>query len=244
MGEGKKKEEREFKVPTTNKQRIRERVGSSDTNQKKRKVLDPSKANAESLANARKKLESTNQTLSIESTTAIREKRTSRAKLAEQYDYEDRVAKLKRTSPFDRLFAGVIDLAYLGAIVFSGQFFVPMVRKEYLKILVERGINQMLPPEVLDNYLKMGIIAALFLVLYVLPTFLFGKSVGKIFRGQRIGKVKDGVSISRFMAVIREIILRPISLISVIGIAMMFFGDKRQALHDKILQTSVFPAEY
>lgn len=243
MGEGKKKEEREFKVPTTSKQRIRERVGSTQPVQKKRKVLDPSKADAESLVNARKKLESTSQSLSVEDTAGVRKKRTSRAKLAEQYDYEDRIKKLKRTSPIDRIVAGVIDLAYLGGIVFSAQFFVPMVRKEYLKILIERGINQMLAPEVLDNYIQMGIVAVSLIVLYLFPTFLFGKSIGKIFRGQRIGKVKDGVSISRFMAVIREVILRPISLVSVIGILMMFFGDKRQALHDKILQTSVFPSE-
>jgi len=101
----------------------------------------------------------------------------------------------------------------------------------------------MLAPEILDNYINMGIIAASLIILYVLPTFLFGKSVGKILRGQRIGKVKDGVSISRFTAVIREIILRPISLISVIGIAMMFIGKNNQALHDKILQTSVFSNE-
>lgn len=241
--DAKKKEEWDFEVPKNTQERIKKKVGTSDPAQKERKILDPSMANGKTLVNARKKLNSTSQSLTIESTEAIRKKRTSRAGLAKQYDYDDRIEKLKKSSPIDRLFAGSIDIAYLGVIVFSAQFFVPMVKKEYLEFLIDKGVDQMLAPEVLDNNIQLGIIAVIFILLYALPTFLFGKSVGKIFRGQRIGNVTDGVSISRPLAVIRELILRPISLISIVGILMMFFGDKRQGLHDKILNTSIFPNE-
>ncbi len=243
MGESNKKENWDFKVPETSKSRIKERVESrtgAAKNPVKDKVLDPSRGSVESLSKAREKLQSPGKNLSIEDTEKIRKKRTTRSKLAEQYEFEDRLEKLVRTPPIDRLFAGVIDLAYIGIISFSAQFFIPMAHKEYMKYLREEGINQMLPPEVLNNYIWMGLIVAALFVLYFIPTFLFGKSVGKIMRGHRIGHAKDGLSVSRGVVLIREFILRPLSLITVVGVALMFFNEKKQGLHDILLKTSVY----
>ncbi len=241
MGES-KKEDWDFKVPESSKDRIKDRVKSKNSTRSasQKRVLDPSTGSADSIAKARQKLQDPGKKLSIENTENIRKSRKTRSKLAEQYDYEDRIDKLKRTSPVDRLISGAIDIAYISVISFSAQFFVPMANKEYIKYLREEGINQMLAPEVLNNYIWMALVAAAIFVLYMIPTYLFGKSVGKIFRGHRIGNAKDGVSVSRGVVMLREFILRPLALISVVGIALMFFNKKKQGLHDIVLKTSIF----
>lgn len=241
MGEEKQKGW-EFKVPESSKDRIKERVGpkSAPNVKGEKRVLDPSTGKASSISKARHKLQTPSKKLSIDSTEKIRKNRKTRSKLAEQYDFEDRLEKLKRTPPVDRLIAGAIDLAYIGGISFVAQFFIPMANKEYIKILREKGINQMLSPDALNNYIWMALTVAALFILYAIPTFLFGKSVGKIMRGHRIGNANDGLCVSRISVLIREFILRPISLISIVGVALMFFNKKKQGLHDIIMKTSVY----
>ncbi len=243
MGESdKKKEDWNFEVPENNKERIHSQARSRGEKASSRvKTLDPRSGKSDTLDRARSKLsETSGKRLKIEDTNEIRKKRTTRAQLAEQYDFQDRMDKLKRTPPVKRLVAGFIDIGILGALGFSAQFLIPMVKKEYIKILVSQGIDQMLDPSILNQYLWIATASALILLFFVLPTIMMRKSIGKSVQGLRVGYSNDGVSISKGEAFVREIILRPISVLSVIGIVLMFTNKKNQALHDLILKTSVY----
>ena len=215
-------------------------INKNQKNSEAVKTLDPRSGKADTLDRARQKLQTTHHNLEIQDTNEIRKKRTSRSKLAEQYEFQDKIEKLRRTSPVNRLIAGVIDLCYAGGIIFAAQFAVPMAKKEYIKFLVSQNMNQMLDPAVLHQYLWIAVAAAALVILYILPTLMMGRSLGKSMQGQRIGNAVDGVSVERGAVFLREIILRPLSLLSVIGIALMFVTKKRQGLHDLILKTSVF----
>ncbi|MAF78048.1 MAG: hypothetical protein CME60_07785 [Halobacteriovoraceae bacterium] len=242
MGEKKtdQKENWDFKVPENNKERIQEKVRSrSAAPSRKVKTLDPMTGNKD-LSEAKKKLQTPGKKLSIENSDGARKKRTTRSQLAQKYDFQDKIEKLIYTNPIQRIVAGVIDIIYLGVLGYSSQFLIPMAKKEYMKFLVENGINQMLAPETLHQYLWMAIASLCFLALYFLPTMLLGKSIGKAMKGYRIGDSKEGNSISRGTLFVREFVLRPLSLISVIGLGLMFTNKKNQTLHDKLLGTSVY----
>ena len=240
MGEQKKDKDWDFKVPENGKERVRNKVKSRNPENNRAQTLDPSTGQKDKIKKSRQKLETSNQKLSIGDTQGTRKKRSSRSQLAQQYEYEDKVEKLLRTSPMGRVIAGGIDIVYIATIIFASQFLIPMAKKEYMNYLVENRINQMLPPNTLHQYIWMAIGLSCFLILYFLPTMLIGKSIGKALKGYRIGHVKDAMSVSRSKIFIREFILRPISLFTVVGVAIMFFNKKKQTLHDLILKTSVF----
>ena len=245
MSEAKKKDETQedwdFQIPAAESETpSKKRLKKSSTSARKTPVLNPETAGSQKRKKVRSARDlaqgSGSPKLGIEGG----KKRVSRKQMAKNYEIVDRMEATLKAAPIDRLKAGFIDLFLMAGVGAGSYFGFPYARRYVMKFLIQEGINQNLPPE----QFKMAIISACALVgvllFYVFPILIKGKSLGKVFKGLRIGDVKDTMTVSRTKGIFRDLILRPLSFVSVIGIFMMFFNKKKQGLHDLILGTTVF----
>ena len=80
----------------------------------------------------------------------------------------------------------------------------------------------------------------LIFIFYLIPTCTSRKSLGKKLFSIRIGsKFEDG-KITKKAVLIREVLIKPISLISIVGVLLIFTNSKRRALHDYICGSTVY----
>jgi uncharacterized RDD family membrane protein YckC len=82
----------------------------------------------------------------------------------------------------------------------------------------------------------LGILAVLFLI--IIPVSFFNTSFGKkIFNLKIRGRERYTISLS--LAVKRELILKPLSIIILAGFITPFFSKNRLSIHDMIAETIV-----
>lgn len=149
----------------------------------------------------------------------------------------EKFAEIKRAPLGRRMKAFVVDIIFQSVLIFAGLMIFPFVKQD-----LERN----LPPGLLsgipypDKILEYAIPFLLFLFFYLLPTCSSRKSLGKKLLSIRIGsKFEDG-KVSKKCVFMRELFIKPLSLISIIGILLIFTNRKRRALHDYICGTAVY----
>lgn len=81
-------------------------------------------------------------------------------------------------------------------------------------------------------------VGLIYFVIVSVPHIIFGASFGKKMMNVKVfGSERQPAGfLQSFM---REIILKPVSLISVLGVMMCFFSKKRKMLHDHLVNTEV-----
>ncbi len=80
----------------------------------------------------------------------------------------------------------------------------------------------------------------LFLLLYVFPVFSMKRTIGKVFTKVEIEDINHGL-VGGFRVVLREIVLKPISILTIIGIVIAFTNKKKRSLHDYLTATYIIP---
>ena len=80
----------------------------------------------------------------------------------------------------------------------------------------------------------------LFLLLYIFPVFSMKRTIGKVFIKIEIEDINDGL-VGGFRVVLREIVLKPISILTIIGIVIAFTNKKKRSLHDYLTATYIIP---
>lgn len=150
------------------------------------------------------------------------------------------IYKQKYCSKAERLIADGIDLGLIIGIVFGSQFITPMINKIIDDFLII--ITSLLPltPEFLaaNGWIGVSIIGIFFL--YSIPSILFKKSIGKSLLNLYIGKNSQvGRYANLPQAFMRELVFKPISILSVFGILMMLVNRDSRALHDRLSGTAV-----
>jgi uncharacterized RDD family membrane protein YckC len=80
----------------------------------------------------------------------------------------------------------------------------------------------------------------LFLLLYIFPVFSMKRTIGKVFTKIEIEDINNGL-VGGFRVVLREIVLKPISILTIIGIVIAFTNKKKRSLHDYLTATYIIP---
>lgn len=163
--------------------------------------------------------------------------RTARAKCDTELD---RLAALKSPSVATRIKASLYDAALIAIIVGATYYFKEDLNYHYVKLLADNGINQTLHPDLLNQILVGGVSFVGVLLFYIFPTLSSRRSPGKKVERIRIGSGEHADTVSGSVAFIREIILKPISVASVIGILLSLKAKRGRGLHDLILGTTLY----
>jgi uncharacterized RDD family membrane protein YckC len=156
--------------------------------------------------------------------------------LKEKKDEQDYyVAKIS-----SRIISGVVDLFQLfviykltnmeSVVIFSENLYFPIANIfDFANKVSESQLNLLL--------LTLNFIILSFL-LYILPLLIFQRSLGKMILKIRIHYVMENTpSITNIF--LREAIFKPLSILTLFGIGMIYFDDENRALHDRLGKTLV-----
>jgi uncharacterized RDD family membrane protein YckC len=166
-------------------------------------------------------------------------KAKSRSEMAKEVGEEAReVEEVVFAGPAARAVAGIIDF-----VLFCVYVFLAKIASPYMRIAIQIFLDKYrIKPDV-DEVLFLNVlwgIAFLFIsfCLLIAPTSFAHHSWGK-----KIMKLKVTGTEKNFMPIgktyLRELVLKPISMLSVIGLVMYFFNENKQTLHDKLCDTFV-----
>lgn len=149
----------------------------------------------------------------------------------------EKFAEIKPAPLGRRLKSFLVDILFQCFLIFCGVMIFPYIQV-HLEKKLPAGILVGVPhPELV---LQAILPVLLILFFYLIPTCTSRKSIGKKLFSIRIGsKFEDG-HITKKAIFIREVFIKPISLISVLGALLIFANSKRRALHDYICGSAVY----
>ena len=163
--------------------------------------------------------------------------RISRSKLASQEAESNELANNLPSIEL-RLKAGFVD-----GLIYTGIYFVSNYINKHESNLLSSIISSIDLPAIskmmeVSEIRVATIYIMIMLLFYFIVPVISGKTIGKMFFNLIIDD-KDGGRIGVFRTFLREIILKPLSLLTVIGLASMFFNKSRVTLHDLIIKSVV-----
>ncbi len=140
--------------------------------------------------------------------------------------------------PVKRIIAGVID----SLVIFFGYFCLKFLIVPTYLVAISFADHYKLEFYLSQNdYKKYGLYVVIFLSFFIFQVVLqafYNRTVGKYFLGISI-RNDESFTLKISDVFVREIIFKPLSLVSVIGILMSFFNKNRKMLHDLLAKTLV-----
>ena len=149
----------------------------------------------------------------------------------------EKFAEIKRAPLGRRIKSFIVDIIFQSVLIGAGFFVFPFIQ-QYLERYLPSGLLAGLPYP--DKILQSLLPILLLFFFHIIPTCTSRKSIGKKMFSIRIGsKFEDG-KVSKKAVFIREVFIKPLGLLSVLGILLIFINSKRRALHDYICGTTVY----
>lgn len=176
----------------------------------------------------------------LEVETVQRKNRMSRSAIAKRDAALQNFAELMPPSLFSRFMATLIDYGIIGGFGVGAFLLKDTLHYHYVKLLAENGISQTLDPVLLDNLLMGGFVFITSFLVVFYPAVAFNKTPGKSMMNIRISSATIGVSPGKMALLLREMIFKPISIVSVIGLIIGIKNEGNRCLHDMILGTALY----
>lgn len=171
---------------------------------------------------------------------APQKKRLSRSALAKRDAALAAYAEMMPPEIPKRVIATIIDYGLMVGFAFILKLLIPTIEYHYVKFLAEQGMNQTLPPDELHTLLVGVPLFVIFILFLVIPSTFYNKTPGKSMMKMRIGHKEIGERPSRSFLFLRELVFKPVSIGSVVGILLGLKGEWNRTLHDYICQTSLY----
>lgn len=169
-----------------------------------------------------------------------RKEKMTRAARARRDEENDRLAAMQSPLVSTRIKATVYDVVLNGVIIGATYFFKEDINYQYIEILKKYQINQTLHPDLLNQILVGSVSFVGILLFFIFPTIVSRKSPGKKVEGIRIGSGEKALDASRSIVILREFILKPLSVVSVIGILMALKTKRNRGLHEMLTGTTLY----
>ncbi len=166
--------------------------------------------------------------------------RRNRSALARK---EAGVAEFAEIIPIDhtrRLLANIIDLVVVIACISLAWFIAPMIKGYIIEYARQNVLDLPFSPREIVLYCRVSLFFIFFFLFYAYPCLLFNRSLGKNVIRIRIGNHDGKIFSERGFIFIRELIVKPISLFSLVGVLMIFTNPAKRGLHDFICGTALF----
>ncbi|MCR9203009.1 MAG: RDD family protein [Halobacteriovoraceae bacterium] len=167
-------------------------------------------------------------------------KRMTRGAIARRDAALENFAELMPPSFINRAISTVIDYGIIAGGWFGSKFFMADLYREYVKLLSDNGIDQTLHPDDLEKYISIAITVVVALFIVYFPVLLFKATPGKSIMEIRVGHKVIGEKPSKFMILLREMVFKPLSVASVIGLLIGLKNDGNRCLHDMLTNTALY----
>lgn len=149
----------------------------------------------------------------------------------------ERFAEIKPAPIGRRIKASVIDLLFVSVFMIASLLSFPLYRT-YLERSLPSGMLANVPyPQLVLEY---TIPFLVFLFLHIFPSCIWRKSLGKKLCDIRIGWQDEDCGVPKKAILWRELIAKPLSVISVLGLLLAFTNKRFRTLHDFLSGTVVY----
>ena len=169
-----------------------------------------------------------------------RKKKMSRSAIAKRNAAAEAYAELMPPGFISRLMATIFDYGFIAGMGVGCYFLKPTLEYYYIEELAKRGINQSLDPQTLEYALVGAPWIILVFLLHLVPAMKFNATIGKSIFKMRISHHTIGERASKKAIFMREAILKPISIVSVIGVLIGLKNDGNRPLHDMLCGTALY----
>ena len=147
----------------------------------------------------------------------------------------------EKASLVKRFIAFVIDTAFLAGLIYLAKPISTMIRAIAQTYMDNYKLKFLYPDPITANiFLGVSILVLVF-AFVVLPVSFYNASFGKKILGLKVRDI-DTNTITLKQAFKRELIMKPLSLLVVVGLFVPLFTKKRQGLHDFATETVVVDA--
>jgi uncharacterized RDD family membrane protein YckC len=170
----------------------------------------------------------------------VQRKKMSRSAIAKRDAALENYAQLMPPSFMARLISTVIDYGIIGGLGVGAFLLKDTLHYHYVKVLADNGISQTLDPILLDNLLMAAFVVVTSFLIVFFPVMSFKKTPGKSIMNIRIGHATIGERPGKMALLLRELILKPISVATVLGVLIGLKNDGNRCLHDMILGTALY----
>lgn len=163
----------------------------------------------------------------------------TRAQMAERLKNDDNTQDIFIfANPLKRVLAAILDLMLLGLFTYVGRLLILPIYRLNIMIMDRYHYNLTIPKISYYHYAHFVIFGIVYFVLMVIGTAFYNKTPGKKLLGLTVrGDTKFSLQVTDIF--LREVLLKPLSIISVVGILMALFHKQRKTLHDILVKTMV-----
>ncbi len=165
----------------------------------------------------------------------------TRRQLADQMKSEDAILEhdvFHYAHPIKRLLATVIDIFVFFVTIYISRFLLLPIFLVLTNFITHYKLEVVINQKEFFYYGDYIIIFLDYFLVFVISTAFYNKTIGKKFLGLMV-REDERFTLNVMDTFIREMILKPISILSIVGGAMAFFHKQRKCLHDLFLKTIV-----
>ncbi len=167
-------------------------------------------------------------------------KKISRSAVAKRDAAAAAYAELMPPGFLSRIMATLFDYGIIAGVGVGCYFLKPLLKYHYTELLASQGINQTLDPKTLEILLTAPSFIILVFLLHLVPAMKFKATIGKKLFKMRIGHHTIGERPSSFSILLREGLLKPVSIVSVIGLLIGLKNDGNRPFHDMVCGTAMY----
>ena len=216
---------------------------AEDETQLKVDQTNKSKNNKNFVDMYEKKIKQQNKKLSLDEPAVPKTKTRSAMSLeVEAYLKKPLEDDFEKASLIKRFLAFVIDCAFMAGIVYIAQPLSILLRSVIQSYMDNYKLKFNFPDPIMAK-IFLGITIFVFILSFVVtPVSFFNTSLGKKILGLKVRDI-DTNTVTLKQAFKREVVMKPISLLIVVGLFVPLFTKKRQGLHDFATETVVVEAD-
>ena len=187
--------------------------------------IDKSEFEDQKRSNNKDASESGTPSLEIDTAPALKRGRS------ELYREEERKREQEQNVPIDnlkRLFSNLIDGVMIIVVFVFAKLTAPYAQELVIENARRLRFNIAFSPTEITDICLVILFIAFFLLIYAYPCFLLGRSLGKNIIKIKIAGLNDQIPLSKKQILGREIIMKPISLFSLVGVLMIFTNEEKR----------------
>lgn len=163
----------------------------------------------------------------------------TRRQMADKMQKEEKTGDVfSFAHPIKRILAMILDLIIVAGATYIGRFFISPFYHLHLMALERYNYKLDITKVEYFHYGQFVVFGFVYFFFMVIGTAFYNRTPGKKFLGITV-RNDQKFSLNVTDMFVREFILKPISIASVVGILMALFHKKRKTLHDLLIKTLV-----
>jgi len=161
----------------------------------------------------------------------------SRKTLAREYNERDTLENFVKPGVLIRCLSTIVDYGGAFTAWMVSKHYIQNIYRYYVELLAIFKLDQTLPPHEVELNLLIFMGLVVVLTLFLFPIIFLGKPIGKFLFRINTSHSQTGRSVSRGTIILREVVLKPLTIVSIYGVYVFILEKDKISFHDKGAKT-------